>query len=353
MTRPETPIPALLLLPLLTALGAAACGGDSLVCAFRGTINQPANRSMRKSMMQKGLADLCKQMTSRSAPLRLSPDSPVVGRYYPLSCSMQEGEPIAVKFSGVGYAWTNVTKKMSFTMTGAVQYKYDFLVTEGEECSVYAYLRTAKVDGSDFRVQKIEAPLASTMNALTPIGENFGRQLVAGKLKDGITVIHDTKSGTDDFSLGLVQLGARPFRPYDVRGSERYTVENERTEVHQNQRDFIGPIEISAPGRALFLKAKLDGAAAIDVFIVRKEEGDASLRYYLDYPQTGPLAAPPMLQDVIQAGVELDRTVPLPKGMYYVVLDNTPTAGQVAPPQNAFDDRTAVVNYLIHLSDAP
>lgn len=308
---------------------------------------------MRRSMMQKGLADFCKQMTSRSAPLRLSADSPVIGRFYPLECSMQQGEPVAVKFSGVGYGYTNVTKKMSFVMSGAVQYKYDFLVTEGNECNIYAYFRTVRVDSSEFRVNKIEAPLASTVNAWSSVGENFGRQLVTGKLQEGFTVIHETKTGTDDFSLGLVQLGGRPFRPFDARGTDRYTVENERTEVHQNQRDFIGPIEIRDAGRALYVKAQLDGAPALDVFIVPKEEGDRSLRYYLDYPQAGPLAAPPRLVDVLKAGAPFERTVPLPKGMYYLVFDNTSSAGQVSPPQNAFDDRAALVNYLIQIGDAP
>ena len=53
----------------------------------------------------------------------------------------------------------------------------------------------------------------------------------------------------------------------------------------------------------------------------------------------------------MQQGVEMKRAVPVPPGMYYVVFDNTPTAGQVAPPVNALDDRAAVVNYLIEIGD--
>jgi hypothetical protein len=42
--------------------------------------------------------------------------------------------------------------------------------------------------------------------------------------------------------------------------------------------------------------------------------------------------------------------------MYYVVIDNTPTAGQVAPPPVlpfGVPDAGAVVNYAIQIGDAP
>ena len=42
--------------------------------------------------------------------------------------------------------------------------------------------------------------------------------------------------------------------------------------------------------------------------------------------------------------------------MYYVVIDNTPTAGQAAPPPrflSAWATQAAVVNYAIQIGDAP
>jgi hypothetical protein len=43
--------------------------------------------------------------------------------------------------------------------------------------------------------------------------------------------------------------------------------------------------------------------------------------------------------------------------MYYVVIDNTPSAGQVAPPPaplfGVLGDAPAVVNYAIQIGDAP
>jgi hypothetical protein len=61
----------------------------------------------------------------------------------------------------------------------------------------------------------------------------------------------------------------------------------------------------------------------------------------------------PMLSEIAQPGVEYRRMMPVPKGIYYVVLDNTPTAGTAAPPNNPLDDRAAVVNYVVQIGDAP
>ena len=45
--------------------------------------------------------------------------------------------------------------------------------------------------------------------------------------------------------------------------------------------------------------------------------------------------------------------LPVAKGRYYLVIDNTATAGRIAPPPNLFDDRAALVNYAVELGDAP
>ena len=67
------------------ALTAAGCG--PAYCTFRGTINEPANRTMRRALLKKGMGDFCQQLLERNAPLRLSPDSPVIGRFYPVQCN--------------------------------------------------------------------------------------------------------------------------------------------------------------------------------------------------------------------------------------------------------------------------
>ena len=101
------------------------------------------------------------------------------------------------------------------------------------------------------------------------------------------------------------------------------------------------------------MTASVDGGIPVDVLFMPKHEADASLKLYLEHPMTGPLAGVPFLGDVIQPGVEFKKIVPVPKGIYYIVLDNTPTAGQVAPPQNPLDDRAAVISYVVQIGRAP
>jgi hypothetical protein len=132
--------------------------------------------------------------------------------------------------------------------------------------------------------------------------------------------------------------------------------ESQRTQVYSGERDFIGPVVVQDSGRAIYLTMQLDGAQAVDVFVIPKGEGDAALQAYVNYGPAGPLAYPPRFADVLPYGVQYQRAVPVPAGMYYVVIDNTSTAGQVAPPPVlpfGVADTGAVVNYAIQIGDAP
>lgn len=310
---------------------------------------------MRRSMLRKAMGDFCQQMKSRNAPLKLSADSPIIGRFYPNQCTMTEGDLLNVTFGGYGYAWTNITKKITFIGGGSAAFRYDFQVTEDDRCDIYAYFRPARIDNSTFQTHRIENQAVSLFAGMSSLGNDFGKQTLAKKLQEGFTVIaKDGSENNVDLTLGIVPLGKRPFHPYQVDSSDgKVTYENDRTEVHQNQRDFVGPIVVGESGRAIYLSASVDGVPAIDVFLMRKAEAEQSLQYYFEYPQAGPLAGAPMTADVLQNGNPLKRAIVVPPGTYYVVFDNTPTAGQVAPAANAFDDRAAVVNYLIQIGDAP
>lgn len=323
-------------------------------CQFRGTINQPENLSMRRSMLRTAMGDFCQQMKSRNAPLKLSPDSPIIGRFYPNQCTMTEGDLLNVTFSGYGYAWTNVTKKTTFRGGSSAAFRYDFQVPEEGACDIYAYFRPARVDNTNFQTHRIESQVASMFAGMSSLGNDFGKQTLSKKLQEGFTVIaHDGNESKVDFTLGIVPLGKKPFHPYQVdRGDGKVTYENDRTEVHQNQRDFVGPIVVQDEGRALYLSAAVDGVPAIDVLVMRKAEAEQSLQYYFEYPQAGPLAGAPMSSEVLSNGNPMKRAIVVPPGTYYVVFDNTPTAGQVSPTINPLDDRAAVVNYLIQIGDA-
>jgi len=149
------------------------------------------------------------------------------------------------------------------------------------------------VQSSDFKTRVIEQSMASFLNQLTPMGDNFGRQLVGSKLAEGFTVIRD-KDGNAEFGLGITDLASTRPSPSTSTARSRITYENTRVEVHQNQRDFVGPIVVEDSGRALFVTGNLDGAPAVDVLFMRKDEAETSLGYYLTYAQIGPLAGTPI-----------------------------------------------------------
>lgn len=343
-----------MLAPALLAVSASGCAscGESAICSMKGTINQPENRSMRRDLLKTGLASFCQEMLARSAPLKLQNDQPTIGRFYPRTCTQREQEngDLYVAFEGNGYGWTGYSRKLAFTMAGRVTYNQDFLVAEGGGCDIYGYFRPRHVEGSDFKLTLIQNQLARQLNQAMGAGQTFGSQMVSSKLNQGFTVIRHSEGG-DEFSLGVVELGQRPFHPFQVHGEGKIVMENERLELHQNQRDFA-PVTISESGRSLYLQLQTDGGVPVDVFVFGKAEGEANLRDFLDKPDVAPFSMPPYFADVVQPGPTPYRhAIPLPPGQYYVVIDNSNQAGSVAPAQGVLDDRAVLVDSLIQVGD--
>jgi hypothetical protein len=339
---------------LATAVAAgtqvSACSPNS-VCKMGGPINDPSNRTLRRNIMSYGLSQFCQQMTSRSAPLELAPDAPVIGRFFPQHCQeqMMENGDLWVQFDGMGYAFTNLSRKVTFSSAASIRYDQDFRCADDN--SVYAYFDPRAVSPATFHVMQIELPGANLVQSwITPYADNFGRQMVSGQLGQGFTVIQFDDGGTD-FDVGHLPLGHRPAHPFGIHGKDRVTVESLRTQVSGNERDFIGPIKVSDGGRALYVTMTLDGQQAIEVLLMPKAQGDVALQAYLTYGPAGPLPAPPTMTDVVRYGVQYQRAVPVPPGMYYVVIDNTTTAVQSALPFGA--PSAAVVDYAIQIGDAP
>jgi hypothetical protein len=94
----------------LFAATSAGCNAQKIVCSTAG-INDPSNRTMRRDILNKGLDQFCTQMLQRDAPLKLAPDAPVIGRFYPAQCTQRENSAgnLIVDFAGWGYAFTNVS----------------------------------------------------------------------------------------------------------------------------------------------------------------------------------------------------------------------------------------------------
>ena len=331
-----------------------ACSPNS-VCKLMAAINDPSNRTMRRNIMSFGLGEFCKQMTTHEAPLKLTPDANVIGRFYPQHCiqrTLDNGD-LWVQFDGMGYAFTNVSRKVTFTAGATIQYNEDFRCAEDN--SIYAYFDTRTVSPPQFNVLQIEAPVANLMQSIVgPFANTFGTQMVSGQLGQGFTVIQGD-DGSTDFAVGHLPLGQKPPHPFEAHGSNRVLVESLRTEVWPGERDFIGPIEVADGGRALYLLMQLDGQQAVNVMLFPKAAGDQALQLYVNYPAAGPLPAMPQFSDVLQYGIQYQRAVPVPPGMYYVVIDDTTAAGQAAPSALPFGmgGQAAVVSYAIQIGDAP
>jgi hypothetical protein len=306
--------------------------------------------------MSFGLGQFCQQMTTRNAPLKLTADAPVTGRFYPQHCTQQTlaNGDLWVQFDGMGYAFTPMSRKVTFTSGATIQYDQDFKCAEDN--SIYAYFVTRQASAPSFQILQIEAPIANLMqNWITPFANSFGTQMVSGQLALGFTVIQGD-DGSTDFDEGHLALGQKPQHPFDVHGANRVLAESQRTQVYPGERDFIGPITVQGNGRSLYLTMQLDGQQAVDVLLLPKVQGDQALQLYINYGPSGPLPSPPQFSDVLQYGVQYQRAVPVPAGMYYVVIDNTPTAGQAAPPAAlpfGVGEQAAVINYEIQIGDAP
>jgi hypothetical protein len=358
--------PALLLsfLGLLaTGVPATGCksGGIGLITLMPGVVNDPANRTLRREIIQFGNEQFCKEMQKRGIPIRMRDDEPIIGRFFATTCSYREIEngDIFVQFSGIGYAWTKPSGRIGYEASGSVQYNPDFFV---EKDALYAYFRPRNVQSTEFKTKMVEVTSGGGLASLgIKLGEDtanrMGAQIINQEIGKGFTVIREG-NGSVDFGLGIVERGGRPFHPYQIKGSDRATLANERSETHAEQRDFIGPLEIDDSGRALFLTMKLDGAPAADILILPKDTGDAWLYSYIGKAGTPALTAPVLLGDTVSSQTEYRRTVPLRKGLYYLVIDHSSNAGPTAPPPptagiGGVADIPATVSYVVQVGDAP
>lgn len=351
--------------PLALALSALSAGcasaGTSLVTLMPGVVNDPANRTMRRELMGFGTGEFCKEVQVRGVPLKLRDDGPSMGRFYAETCDYRELESgdSFVQLSGFGYAWTQATSRIGFTASGAVQYNPDFLL-DGK--TMYAYFRPRNVQSTQFKAEMVEVQQQGLIGGLLSgtaqdLSTRIGGQIISQELSRGFTVLRED-NGQVDFGLGIIEKGQRPLHPYQVHGSSKIMAANDWTEVHSEQREFIGPITITEKNRALFVTASLDGIDAVDLLLVRKDMGDYWLRQYAKQPGVTPLPGQPLMSDVLRKGADSQRTIPVSKGQYYLVIDNSSSAGNVAPPPGVAGilgttDTPAVVKYVVQIGDAP
>jgi hypothetical protein len=333
----------------------ASCGQTSLA-VMPGVVNDPGNLSLRRGIFSFARGQICREVQKRSLPLKLREEDPATGRFFPMTCAAQELATgnLFLQFGGYGYAWTNITKRIGFDASAAVEYDHDFLM-DGR--SMYIYFREHSTSATTFGSRLVEQPPAAPVVGLpggTPQGflDVVGAAVLKKEISRGFTVIRDP-DGSVDFGLGIVEKGKRPGSPFERKDNGRLVLANDRVEVHQAQRDHVGPFEVKGKGQALFLSVAVDGAPAIDVLVVHRGVGEAWLVQYTTTVALGPPPSPPVLDEPVTSGMVWRKTLPLPAGQYYVVLDNTAAAGRTAPPTTAGDDRAALVSYAVEVGPAP
>jgi hypothetical protein len=305
-----------------------------------------------------GAQRICPEMLKQGVPLRMQDRGPTVGRYFPTGCSVDvsnERQTVTVSFLGTGYAYTPITRRVGFQCTASVELRPDFYL--GEE-DIYVWGRVNRlVNGPAFTLGYVENPVADVATSVTPLGtiaNLFGNQIVADRLGRGFTVVQNWDTDSKTFQLGILMPPQKPLTPYDVTGEQIYTFSNETIEVQTNQMDFLGPFEIVDGDQQLLFRAFLQGQP-VDLIVVSRATGDA---WRDAYQQGRPLGAPP---GPVFAGTPLQPTGEqrfawrLPPGQYYVVVDNSPFAGSVAPPAlsvlNPLGGPVARVSYVAQLGE--
>ncbi len=352
----RTFLPTLLLFACALGCGSReAIGGQALAIVGPGVVNNPSNKSLRFDILKFGLERFCFEMTRRSAPLKLRDEQPVLGRFFAEKCQSQvldddHRKSIVVQYSGRGYGWTNLTGRIGFSAAGLVEYAPDFQLHEG---ALYVYFRPRTVDATQFSTLMVESALARTGMAVSGVKpDEIGQKIVQSQLKRGFTVIRYNDSGETDFGMGIIPKGQRPFHPFQIKSSERVAVANERTELHSGQQDYVGGFEITDEDQALYLTLSVDGAPAVDVFVIAKPVIDPMLDQYVRNPGAVSLNASPLLAEPALQGQLFQRYLPLPPGIYYLLLDHSPASGASAPPTQPAD-LPAKVDYLLQVGEVP
>jgi hypothetical protein len=328
-------------------LGAASCG------LFRGAINSsPGLRWWLFSSF--GANQLCPEMLRRGTPLRLTPNGNVIGRFFPNRCQNvidEQQQTVTINFAGTGYGWTPLAGRIGFASSAAVEYRPDFFL---DEDAMYVWARANRIVAPpQFQLGSSENPLVDWA-AQSPVGylaSVFGGQIMSSQLASGFTVVR-THEG-DDFTLGILQPPQRPAHPFEASDDERYVFANETAEIHAEQLDFIGPIQIPKSAQALYFRYRLQGPAA-EVFVYDRRVAD----YWRDALQRGARLAPPEQMPIASwplSGTGSEQKLRLPAGEYMLVVDNSSRVGRVNPPWNPLGSvgaNTLLLSYRVELGEA-
>jgi hypothetical protein len=301
-----------------------------------------------------GAQRMCPEMLKQGTPLKLTPGSNTVGRFFPETCQTivnDSTQTVTLSFGGTGFAWTPIAGRIGFQATAVVEYRMDFYMAED---ATYVWAKVNRmVSEPQFQIGSVENKLVD-LAAHSPvgyIGNTFGGQIVQAQLSQGFTVVH-TDDG-DEFTLGQISPPARPRKAFNLAAGHHYVFANDTTEIQPEQIDILGPYEVADTDQALFLRFMVQGAG-IDALVIYRGTGDLwrsglQLGAALGPPPEAPIATWPL------ASGEQRRKLPLRQGQYYVILDNSSRIGTTNPiwtPLGVVGVNAAVISYAVELGDA-
>ena len=343
---------AILLMVACTSTQSAGTRSVSLLGP--GVINDPKNKSLRFDILKFGLKSFCDEMQSQGVPLRLSSDHPVAGRFFARACQADvidddTNRNLTVKFSGIGYTWTNLTGRVGFDVLGTLEMLPDFQLAADR--SMYVYFRTSHVDVTQMKITLVESNMARSAAVLSNTDpERIGRDIMQSQLNRGFTVIRLNESGQMEFGPGLLELGQHPYHPFNVVSDDPVLV-NERTEIHRGQQDFIGAFKIEGNNKALALALSVDGAPGVNVAVISAGHAQQLLDRYVHSGGAVSLLEPPRYIQDVSYGSLFRQTVPVPEGTYFVLVQHLTSQGSTSGASTG-DDRAAKVDYLLQMVDA-
>ena len=328
-----------------------ALGVSAMSVVSAGVTNDPSNKSLRFDLLSFGIDRFCVEMLRRGAPLKLADHEPVLGRFFADGCSAQvidnsNRQSVVVRFAGKGYAWTNLTGRLGFASSGLVEYAADFQLHDDD---MYLYFRPRSVGQATFQVLSIESDLARAGLGVSGVDASaVGKDIIEKQLARGFTVIRHSERGEVEYGTGLIPAGQHPFHPYQVIRSDKTTLDNDRTEVHPGQQDYVGGIAVTEDDGRLTLNLALDGAPVADVFVVPEADARAMREAYVTRSGGAPLLRAPMLDAELRANQPLELSLDVPPGDYCLIFDHSGSAGR-SPP--AAGQQAAKIDYLLQLGE--